>query len=81
MRGSFTERMALAQDLADVRRNRGLPVSQHKSWKFHRQHHTGIDRLQWEYESWKKEWQYQAMAAVESALFAAELEEIATWLA
>ena len=34
----------------------------------------GLDRLDWEFTSWRKEWEYLALAAVETALFAHEWE-------
>jgi hypothetical protein len=78
---SFSERMAEAKELAQVDRNRGQHVGKPAAgWNYKRPDPTGLDRLEWEYTSWRKEWQYQCVAAVESALFAAELEDIARWL-
>lgn len=78
---SFTERMAQGRELAQVARNRGQHTGKSaRGWNYRRPAPVGLDRLQWEYDTWRKEWQYQAVAAVETALFAAELDEIAAWL-
>lgn len=74
-RTSFCERMELGKALAMERRNRGQHVGKcAKGWNVKRSQLTGLDRLEWQFETWRKEWQYAAVAAVESALFAHEWE-------
>jgi hypothetical protein len=75
-RTSFSERMTEGKANAMERRNRGEHTGKcAKGWNgVKRQELTGLDRLEWEYTSWRKEWQYQCLAAVETALFAHEWE-------
>jgi hypothetical protein len=71
----FVERMEAGRQVAMDRRNRGQPVGKPaKGWRYKRPDPVGLDRIEWEFESWRKEWQYQALAAVETALFAHEWE-------
>ena len=79
---SFSERMEQGKLLAQIRRNRGQPSGEcHESWNYQRSKMSPLDclymetyRLESAYAAYK-EWQYAAVAAVESALFAYELEE------
>ena len=73
---SFTERMDEGRALAMERRNRGLHTGRSAAgWGRKRPAPTGWDRLQWEYDTWRAEWQYACLAAVETELFAAEWAE------
>ena len=72
----FTERMQTGRDLAMVRRNKGLPVGKpaagwnRKPMSINRLE-AELQRLEYEFEAWVHEWQYEAMAAVETAIFEA----------
>lgn len=71
----FTGRMESAKAVAMNRRNKGQATGKPaKGHVFTRPEPTGLDRLEWELESWRKEWRYQCLAAVETALFAHEWE-------
>lgn len=80
-RDSFSERMAEDKFLAHLRRQKGLPAGQHESWNYKRSAMSPLDHLYMETYKLEtayahyKEWQYSAVAAVESALFAYDLEE------
>lgn len=72
---SFTERMAQGRELAQVQRNKGHHVGRSaKGWNVKRSPLTGLDRLEWQFETWRKEVEYGCLAAVETALFAHEWE-------
>ncbi len=67
---SFSERMAQGRDNAANRRYNGKSTgSVAAGHKFKRPDPVGLDRLESEYINWRKDWQWQCLAAVEWALF------------
>ncbi len=76
---SFAARMAEAKEAAVNRRYRGETTGKSaKGWKVKR---APLSKLEWtlqsletEFETFRHEWQYKALAAVESALFAPEYD-------
>lgn len=72
---SFSERMAEGKAVAMSDRNKGKHTGRCAAgWNRKRPALTGLDRLEWQFETWVKEWEYGALAAVETALFAHEWE-------
>jgi hypothetical protein len=72
----FTERMQTGRDLAMVARNKGLPVGKPAAgWARKRpsidRRESELQRLEFIFEAWVHEWQYGALAAVETAIFEA----------
>ena len=80
---SFYDKMELARDVAMARRNKGLPAGDpakgHAMPTAKRYGHLdaleyGLRQLEYEFESWRHEWQYSCLCAVETALFNPDCE-------
>ncbi len=79
---SFSERMDLGKEVAANKRYKGESTGKPAAgWvRSKKDRFGGMDRteyalqeLEYFYESWRHEWQYMALAAVETALFCPEL--------
>jgi hypothetical protein len=69
--------MNTGKALAMERRNRGLPVGRPaKGWKFKRPAPQGLDRLEWEYNDWRKHHARQLIAAIEFDLYGDEWKDM-----
>jgi hypothetical protein len=74
----FTERMDEGRRLAVLRRNEcgGSPFRTVKNGLRRRAPTSELDRLEHYWHEWHKDWQWQAYAAVEWALFGDDLKEL-----
>lgn len=77
MNRSFSERMTEAKIIAKSRRDRGAATGQHKSWNYKRSELIGLDAIEAYFYQWRKDVQYDALTAVEYALFSDDYDELA----